>query len=84
MDSSNEVLNRLIKYLVEGLSIALIAMWIPKKTSLHMDEVVMLGVSAAVIFALLDFVSPSISFTARQGAGFGIGANLVGFPGAKF
>ena len=33
--------------------------------------------------SILDLVSPSISFTARQGAGFGIGANLVGFPGRK-
>ena len=84
MDSSNEILNRFIKYLVEGLAIAAIAIWIPKKTSLQMNEVAMLGISAATIFALLDLVSPSISFTARQGAGFGIGANLVGFPGAKF
>ena len=78
-----EVVNRVIKYLVEGLAIAAIAIFIPKK-SLDVDEVLMLGVSAAVVFALLDLVSPSIAFTARQGAGFGIGANLVGFPGGRF
>jgi hypothetical protein len=33
-----------------------------------------------VVFAILDAVSPSIGVTARQGAGFGLGANLVGFP----
>jgi len=80
---ASEVINRVIKYLVEGLAIAAIAIFIPKK-GLPMPEVLALGVSAAVVFALLDLVSPSIAFTARQGAGFGIGANLVGFPGAKF
>ena len=83
MDVATEVVNRVIKYLVEGLAIAAIAIFIPKK-SLPVGEIVALGVAAAVIFALLDLVSPSIAFTARQGAGFGIGANLVGFPGAKF
>ena len=77
-----EVVNRTIKYLVEGLVIAAVAIFIPKK-SLPFEDIVVLGISAAVVFALLDLVSPSISFTARQGAGFGIGANLVGFPAAK-
>lgn len=81
--AASEVVNRVIKYLVEGLAIAAIAIFIPKK-SLLMEEILALGVSAAVVFALLDLVSPSIAFTARQGAGFGIGANLVGFPGGKF
>ena len=60
----------------------IVAIFIPKK-SLPLKEVVALGITAAVVFAILDLVSPSISFTARQGAGFGIGANLVGFPGGK-
>ena len=81
--AASEVVNRVIKYLVEGLAIAAIAIFVPKK-SLPMEEILALGVSAAVVFALLDLVSPSIAFTARQGAGFGIGANLVGFPGGKF
>ena len=80
--SATEVVNRAIKYLVEGLAIAAVAIFIPKK-SLPIKEVVCLGITAAVVFAILDLVSPSISFTARQGAGFGIGANLVGFPGGK-
>jgi hypothetical protein len=32
------------------------------------------------VFAVLDVLTPGIGVTARQGAGFGIGANLVGFP----
>ena len=74
-----EIVNRVIKYLVEGLFVALAAVFIPKRT-LPWEEIVSLGVVAAAVFAILDVVSPSIGFTARQGAGFGIGANLVGFP----
>jgi hypothetical protein len=37
-------------------------------------------VLAAVVFAVLDFLAPTIGVTARQGAGFGLGAKLVGFP----
>ena len=74
-----EIVNRVIKYLVEGLFVALAAVFIPKRT-LPWEEIVSLGVVAAAVFAILDVVSPSIGFTARQGAGFGIGANLVSFP----
>lgn len=74
-----EIVNRIIKYLIEGAVIAAAAIFIPKK-ALPLDEVATLAVLAAVVFALLDAVSPSIGVTARQGAGFGLGANLVGFP----
>ena len=74
-----EIVNRIIKYLIEGLVIAAAAILIPKK-SLPLDEVATLAVLAAVVFAILDAVSPSVGVTARQGAGFGLGAILVGFP----
>lgn len=79
MDASMEIVNRVIKYLVEGLFVALAAVFIPKRT-LPWEEILSLGVVAAAVFAILDVVSPSIGFSARQGAGFGLGANLVGFP----
>ena len=74
-----EIVNRIIKYLIEGLVIAAAAIFIPKR-ALPLDEVATLAVLAAVVFAILDAVSPSVGVTARQGAGFGLGANLVGFP----
>lgn len=40
----------------------------------------MIAITAAATFALLDVYSPSIASAARQGTGFGIGANLTGFP----
>lgn len=77
-----ELLYRAIKYLIEGLAIAVAAIFIPRK-SLPMDEVITLAVVAAGVFAILDFFAPSIGMSARSGAGYGLGFNLVGFPGAK-
>jgi hypothetical protein len=74
-----DFVNRAIKYLIEGLAIAIAAIFIPRK-ALPLDEIMTLAVVAAAVFALLDALSPSVAVTARQGAGFGLGANLVGFP----
>jgi hypothetical protein len=78
MDVS-EVVTRAIKYLIEGLVVAGAAVFIPRH-KIPLDEVTTLALVAAAVFAVLDLVSPSIGVTARQGAGFGLGANLVGFP----
>jgi ABC-type Co2+ transport system permease subunit len=74
-----EIIKRIVKYLIEGIAIALIAYTIPKKR-LDLEEVIVIALSAAAIFAILDTFLPSIAVSARQGAGFGVGANLVGFP----
>jgi hypothetical protein len=81
-DMLSEVLNRAIKYLIEGLFVAVAAVFVPRR-SLPMDEIITIGIVAAAVFAILDVVSPSIGMSARGGAGFGIGANLVGFPGGR-
>ena len=80
--SMAEFVNRALKYLLEGLAVAVAAIYIPKK-ALAMEDVAALALTAAAVFALLDVLAPSVGVTARQGAGFGIGANLVGFPGAR-
>ena len=76
----NELLKRAIKYLVEGLMVAIAAFAIPKK-SMNLDEVALIALTAAATFSILDTYVPSMGVSARSGAGFGIGANLVGFPG---
>jgi hypothetical protein len=75
----NELLSRVIKYVIEGVAVALALLVIPRK-SLPMDEVLTITLSAAAVFAVLDIFSPSMGVVSRQGAGFGIGAKLVGFP----
>lgn len=76
----SELIKRIIKYLVEGLMVALAAYAIPKR-SLNLEEIAMIALTAAATFSILDTYIPSMGVTARSGAGFGIGANLVGFPG---
>jgi len=76
----NELVKRAIKYLIEGLMVAIAAYAIPKQ-SLKMEEVMVIALTAAATFSVLDVFVPTMASSARGGAGFGIGANLVGFPG---
>ncbi len=76
----SELVKRAIKYLVEGLMAAIAAYAIPQKR-LRLDEVALNAITAAATFSILDTYVPSMGVTARSGAGFGIGSNLVGFPG---
>ena len=78
MDFS-ELLKRAIKYIVEGIMVAIAAYAIPKK-KLDIDEISIIALMAAATFSVLDVIVPSIASSARGGAGFGIGTNLVGFP----
>ncbi len=80
MFDMSEMLRRIVKYLIEGLVVSIAAFAIPKK-SMNLEEVALIALTAAATFALLDNYIPSMGVTARSGAGFGIGANLVGFPG---
>tara|TARA_B000000475_G_C15924623_1_gene418173 strand:- start:104 stop:352 length:249 start_codon:yes stop_codon:yes gene_type:complete len=74
-----EFVKRAVKYLVEGLMIA-IACYILPKSPMKADEIVLIALTGAATFLILDTYVPSIAGSARSGAGFGIGANLVGFP----
>ena len=74
-----ELIKRAIKYLVEGLMVAIAAFAIPKR-SLNLDEIALIALTAAATFSILDTYIPSMGVSARSSAGFGIGANLVGFP----
>jgi ABC-type Co2+ transport system permease subunit len=78
--NGGELVKRIIKYLVEGLMVAIAAYAIPKR-SLNMEEIVLIALTAAATFSILDTYIPSMGVSARSGAGFGIGANLVNFPG---
>ena len=60
--------------------VGIAALVIPKQ-SLKMDELLVIVATAAATFAILDTYIPTMAVSARTGAGFGIGANLVGFPG---
>ena len=74
-----ELVKRAIKYFVEGIMVAIVAFVIPQKP-LKLDEIAIIALMAAATFSILDTFVPSMGASARSGAGFGIGANLVGFP----
>lgn len=74
-----EIIKRAIKYLIECGAVAVAAYYVPKN-QMNIEEIVMIAITAAATFALLDLYAPSIGEAARQGTGFGIGANLAGFP----
>ena len=74
-----ELVKRAVKYLVEGLMVAIVAFVIPQKP-LKFDEIAIIALMAAATFSILDTFVPTMGASARSGAGFGIGANLVGFP----
>ena len=78
-NSAMDLTKRALKYIFEGLAVAFVALLAPKK-ALSAEEVLLLGLVAAMTFAVLDTFIPTIAASARSGAGFGIGANLVGFP----
>lgn len=75
-----ELFRRAVKYLVEGILVAIAAYAIPQR-QLKLDEIALIALTAAATFSILDTYIPSMGVSARTGAGFGIGSNLVGFPG---
>jgi ABC-type Co2+ transport system permease subunit len=74
-----ELVRRIVKYMVEGIMVAIAAYAIPKR-SMNVEEVMLIALTAAATFSILDTYVPSMAVSARSGAGFGMGANLVGFP----
>ena len=76
----SEFIKRAIKYIVEGLIVAIAAFAIPKK-SLNVEEIVIIALTAAATFSVLDVFVPSMGQSARSGAGMGLGFNMVKFPG---
>lgn len=79
----SDLIGRVVKYAIEGLAVAVAAYFLPKFMGgkvLRMSEIGMIAMVALATFAILDVYAPSVGASARTGAGFGIGAGLVGFP----
>jgi hypothetical protein len=69
-------IQRIIKYLIEGLAVAIVAKWFPTM-KLSMQEIAMIALTASSTFAVMDTFAPSISDSVRQGTGLSIGAKLI-------
>ena len=77
MSDLNELVKRAIKYLVEGLAVAICAIIIPKK-ALNVEEIVIIALTAAAVFSILDVFIPSAGSSARSGLGTAAGINMLG------
>jgi hypothetical protein len=75
---SQEMITRLVKYLIEGLAVALVAFLLGKQLTGY--DIALLALVAASVFSVLDLLAPSISGTVRSGVGYGVGFQLAGFP----
>ena len=78
MFNFKEIMKRVIKYLVEGLMVAIACYAIPKQ-SLQLDEIALLALVAASTFSILDTYIPTMGESARNGTGLGIGLKISGF-----
>ena len=79
----SDIVTRLVKYGIEGLAVAIAAFWLPKfmgGKTLPISQIGTIALVALATFAILDVYAPSVGTAAHTGAGFGIGAHLVGFP----
>ena len=77
---ARELCKRVVKYILEGLVVAIAAILLPKNKP-DFEAVIALALVAASTFAIVDTMMPSLSTPLNMGVGFGIGANLVNFPG---
>jgi hypothetical protein len=77
---ARELCKRVVKYVLEGLVVAIAAILLPKNKP-DFEAVIALALVAASTFAIVDTMMPSLSTPLNMGVGFGIGANLVNFPG---
>ena len=73
----NELVKRAIKYIIEGLAVAICAYASPKKQP-NVEEVAVIALVAAATFSILDVFIPAMGSSVRGGAGFGLGTNLIG------
>lgn len=71
----------LVKYMLEGLAVAAAAYFIPTRRPVDPKEIALIAVTAAVVFAVLDMLAPTVSKGARLGTGLGLGYNVVGYEG---
>jgi hypothetical protein len=72
VETIKNICSRALKYLIEGLAVALAAYYIPKR-KMDIEEIITIAIASAAVFAVLDVLAPAIGDSARTGMGLGIG-----------
>jgi len=67
-----------LKYLLEGVAVSAVSFIVSGKSGRNLYDVLLIGLTATVVFFILDQFAPLVVGGARQGAGFGVGYGLVG------
>lgn len=73
----SDILGRALKYFFEGIAVGA-ACYFTGKGKLTTEEIIIIAITAAVVFAILDMYTPQVSNAARLGTGFGIGSQFAG------
>jgi hypothetical protein len=76
MDNNDvsEILSRALKYLIEGLAVGLCCYFLQQK----LDHIIIIAITAATSFAILDMYSPRIGESLRFGLGASLGTQYLG------
>lgn len=56
-----EVVRRALKYLIQGITVAMAAYYIPQGKQLDLTEILMIAITASATFAILDMYVPSVN-----------------------
>jgi hypothetical protein len=73
---SRLTIDNLVKYVIQGLAVAIAAAVIPNRKTGH-HEVAVIAIVSALTFFVLDIFTDDIGKNVRLGVGLGIGLNLV-------
>jgi len=74
--NQDEIIKRSFKYFIEWFAIALALKFIPSQ-QLNIKDILMVSIVGAVVFAILDMYSPSVSEAARKSVGIAIGVKTL-------
>ena len=61
----NFKLERIVKYFLMGIVIIITAKYIPEN-KIQTKELYMIGATAAIVFAILDMIAPSITVVSKK------------------
>ena len=70
-------IKNLLKYLLEGFAVAMSAYIILRKQNTNFETILIIGLTAAAVYAILDNFTPDISSETRRGSGVSLGWNLL-------
>lgn len=73
---TNEIIKKLVKYLIEGFVIVLVLRWLPKN-NLNFNEIATITLTITATLIMLDSYSPTVSTGYRNGIGLALGAKTI-------